>query len=154
VKRISQPTSLFMLLLSLLLGANAFAALGEQATTIVADSGKLSAKQKNADVFSKYSVQELTSDANTIKEFVDNNGVIFAIAWRGIDNPDLSVILGSYYAAYKLDEAAKPKVHGRHEFQIKRENLVVQKWGNMRSLRGRAYDPSLIPAGVSINEIK
>jgi hypothetical protein len=154
VKSILHPASRFILFLSLIIGTNALAALGEQATTIIADSGKLSAKQKNANVFSSYSVQELTSDANTIKEFVDHNGIIFAISWRGIDNPDLSIILGSYYAGYKADEAAKPKVNGRHEFEIKRENLVVQKWGNMRSLRGRAYDPSLIPAGVSVNELQ
>ena len=96
----------------------------------------------------------LTSDANTIREFVDNQGVIFAIAWQGLDPPDLSVILGSYYSGYQAADKATPKKHGRRNRSVKRENLIVETWGAMRTLHGRAYDPSLIPAGVSLNEIK
>jgi len=37
---------------------------------------------------------------------------------------------------------------------VRTDRVVVEKWGNMRNLQGRAYAPALIPPGVSIDEIK
>jgi hypothetical protein len=131
-----------------------FAGLGDHAESISTDQRMLSAKRSNADVYRKYSIQEMESDSSTVKEYVDSSGVIFAITWQGLDHPDLDVVLGSYYEGYQADAKAQPRVHGKRFQSVKHENLVVQKWGRMRNFRGRAYDPSLIPSGVSLNEIK
>jgi len=31
---------------------------------------------------------------------------------------------------------------------------VVETWGHMRAMRGRAYVPALVPAGVALDEIR
>lgn len=141
-------------LLVLLLSAQAFATLGERVETLSSDQRALSAKRINADVFKKYSVQELASDSTHIKEYVDNSGFVFAVTWSGLDHPDLSVLLGSYFKAYETEEKSQVRRHGIRHQRLTAENLVVQKWGRMRQLQGRAYDPALLPSGVSIDEIQ
>ena len=42
---------------------------------------------------------------------------------------------------------------GRHFRAVRGQRVVVERWGHMRSLHGRAYDPALFPAGVKIDEI-
>ena len=34
------------------------------------------------------------------------------------------------------------------------DRVVVEKWGHMRNLQGRAYAPALLPPGVSSDEIR
>jgi hypothetical protein len=43
---------------------------------------------------------------------------------------------------------------GRRHVTVKTDGVVVEKWGHMRNLQGRAYAPALIPQGVSVDEIK
>ena len=47
-----------------------------------------------------------------------------------------------------------PREPGRRNQKVETNRIVVEKWGHMRNLQGRAYVPALIPAGVSIDEIK
>ena len=133
---------------------SSYAGLGDHSETIARDAHALKANRNNADVFRQYSIQEMDSDATHIKEYISNDGVIFAITWKGLDHPDLSVLLGKYSATYEKGLKEKPRKLGRRHQKVEKENLVVQKWGRMRNLQGRAYDPSLIPAGVTIDEIK
>jgi hypothetical protein len=44
--------------------------------------------------------------------------------------------------------------HGRRSRSIRTDRVVVEHGGHMRSLTGRAYDPSLVPSGVSPEEIQ
>ena len=132
----------------------AFAGLGDPAESVHLDKKNLSSKLVNSDIYPAYSTQNLESDSSTIKEYINKDGIIFAITWQGLDHPDLSVLLGSHYENYKTLVKLEPPQAGRRHHSVKRENLVVQKWGNMRNLRGRAYDPLLLPPGVALDEIK
>jgi hypothetical protein len=134
--------------------STSLAGLGDRAESISTDSSRMVARRMNADVFRKYSVQTLETDATTLKEYVNSEGLIFAVTWQGLDHPDLSVILGSYYPGYQKADAETPAHRGLRQRNLQKENLVVQKWGQMRNLQGRAYDPSLLPSGVTLNEIK
>jgi len=42
----------------------------------------------------------------------------------------------------------------RRHFVVRTDRVVVEKWGHVRNLQGRAYPPALIPLGVSVDEIK
>ena len=139
---------------SLLCSLSSHAGLGDRSETISRDEHALKASRMNADVFKKYSIQEMTSDSTDIKEYVSNDGVIFAVTWKGLDHPDLSVLLGKYASTYDKGLKEKRRSLGKRHQKVEKENLVVQKWGHMRNLQGRAYDPSLIPAGVSIDDLK
>jgi hypothetical protein len=130
------------------------AALGETIDSIASDETALAAKRASQTDRNGYTVQELRSDAVTLREYVAPTGIIFAIAWNGLIHPDLTPLLGSYAGEYRTALRHSPREPGRRNHKVETNQIVVEKWGHMRNLEGRAYVPSLIPAGVSIDEIK
>ena len=132
----------------------AHAVLGGSADTITADRKALQAVQRATTSHKGYTVEEVVSDATAVREYVSSSGVVFGIAWNGYVHPDLTQLLGSYWNAYSAARQKATRKFGRKRQQIATDSVVVEKWGHMRNLRGRAYVPSLVPAGVSIDEIK
>jgi hypothetical protein len=130
------------------------AALGESADSVKADRHAFSAQPGAIKVHNGYTVHEIVSDAVSIREYVSPSGVVFAIAWNGLIHPDLTPLLGTYAAEYQKVLQRSPHTPGRRFRQIKTNRIVVEKWGHMRNLQGRAYAVDLIPQGVTINEIK
>lgn len=131
------------------------ATLGGSADSIESDRQALSAVQRPVTVRNGYTVQEVESDATAVREYVSPAGVVFAIAWHGRVHPDLSQLLGSYEGEYREALSQVPRQKGnRRSLQVKTPRIVVEKWGHMRDQRGRAYVPSLVPSGVSVDEIR
>src|SRR6266540_2269840 len=85
-------------------------------------------------------------------EFVGPSGVVFAVAWGGVSRPDLSVLLGSYAAPYRRAVAQSGPTRRRSR-RVQSGGAVVETWGHMRALHGRAWVPALIPPGVTLDEI-
>jgi len=132
----------------------ALATLGEPAASVESDRKALSAGPRVTTARTAYTVQEVVSDANTVREYISPAGIVFAIAWNGLTHPDLAPLLGSYAGDYQGALRQTPHRPGRRHMQIKANRVVVEKWGHMRNLQGRAYAPALIPSGVSVDEIK
>lgn len=130
------------------------AALGEAADSVTIDRKALSAVQGATTFPRSYKVQEIVSDSTTIREYISPNDIVFAVAWNGLTNPDLTQLLGSYADEYNQALQKAPRKHGRRFNRIKTNRLVVEKWGHMRNLQGRAYVPDLIPPGVNVDDIK
>ena len=100
-----------------------------------------------------YTVEQISTPAGvTVNEYLSPNGTVFAVSWRGPRPPDLSQLLGSYFAEYQT-AAASAHAQRRPSF-IQSENLVVETGGHMRDLRGRAYVPALLPPGLSADDIQ
>ncbi len=68
--------------------------------------------------------------------------------------PDLSLFLGAYFNAYKL-ETDHARVLGKRGSPVSviSTKLVVRSTGRMRSFAGYAYAPELVPPGVNINDV-
>jgi hypothetical protein len=132
----------------------AHATLGEPADSIEADRNALSAIRHVAVVRKDYTVQEVGADSTVVREYVSPSGVVFGIAWNGLVHPDLTQLLGSYAGEYQEALQQTPRKPGRRRLQVKTDRVVVEKWGHMRNLQGRAYAPALVPPGVSVDEIK
>ncbi len=130
------------------------AVLGESVNSVASDQTALAAKRVSRTVRTGYTVQEIRSDSVTLREYVAPNGIIFAIAWNGLIHPDLTPLLGSYAGEYRTARQQVPRQPGSRHRKVETDQIVVEKWGQMRNLQGRAYVPSLIPSGVSIDEIK
>jgi len=153
-------TRLFALLLGLILSfifivnQQSEATLGGSADTVESDGKALFAVKGLTRTYNRYTVHELDSSSTAVREYVSPSGIVFGIAWKGMVHPDLAQLLGSYADEYQ--EALKHTSHlpGRRRLQVKAERVVVEKWGHMRNLQGRAYDPNLIPSGVSVDEIR
>lgn len=133
----------------------ASATLGQPASSIEKDMNSLAAIRKKAIVHSLYRMQEIGSDFTHIREYSSSStGIVFGIAWDGPTPPNLTQLLGSYSSEYEEALKNTPKIRGRRNQMIKTDSVVVEHWGHMRNLQGRAYDPRLIPEGVAVSEIK
>lgn len=130
------------------------ATLGEYADSISSDEKVLSAMQRSTTALNGYTVHEIYSASTVVREYVSTSGVVFGIAWQGLIHPDLSQLLGLYSGEYQEALLQTRRIKGRRSLQVKTNSVVVEKWGHMRNLQGRAYVPSLIPPGVSVDEIK
>ncbi len=143
-----------LFVLSLMVCRTVQATLGEPAESVVSDRKALSAVQGAAIVHGGYTIQEVKSDAVSVREYISPSGIVFGIAWNGLIHPDLTPLLGSYAGEYEEALKQTPRKRGRRFSEVRGARIVVEKWGHMRNLQGRAYAPALMPPGVSVNEIK
>lgn len=132
----------------------AYATLGERFDSIARDRKALSARSRAMTTHSRYTVQEVANNAVVVREYLNPSGIVFGVAWNGVVQPDLTVLLGSYAADYQQSKQQHPRKHGQRRSQVKGSRVVVETWGQMRNLQGRAYDPALIPEGVTAHDIK
>jgi len=130
------------------------ATLGESVDSIESDRAALSATRGTATAQDGYTVHEVNYDSTTVREYVSSSGIVFAIAWNGLVRPDLTQLLGSYAGEYQKALEQTAREPGRRRLRVKTDKVVVEHWGHMRNLQGRAYVPALIPPGVSTNEIR
>lgn len=132
---------------------NIYAALGGNLDSVAKDHKSLRATRRTATSLTKYSVHEITTDVSTVREYMSPAGVVFAIAWDGSAHPDLTILLGPYKSEYQQALQNNSSRKGMRHSQIKSDRIVVEKWGHMRNMKGRAYIPVLMPSGVTIDEI-
>jgi Protein of unknown function (DUF2844) len=156
----SAGRSLALCLAAALLGSmvagtrNARATLGEPADSTGADRKALSAVRGPTTSGAGYTVQEMRTDAYTVREYVSPSGIVFGIAWNGLAYPDLTPLLGSFAGTYEDALRRTDRAPGRRRLAVRAGRVVVEKWGHMRNLQGRAYVPDLIPEGVTVDEIR
>ncbi len=133
---------------------SAQATLGEREDSVASDEGTLSGKRVSATVANSFRVKQIDADSVSVREYISPTGVVFAITWRGLIHPDLIPLLGTYAKEYESALQRAARRPGRRRLHVETNRVVVEKWGQMRNLQGRAYIPALIPAGVTIDEIK
>jgi hypothetical protein len=103
-----------------------------------------------------YTVHEIKAPTGTVvKEYVSPAGRVFGVSWRGPFIPDMQQLLGDYFEQYSAAAKAQREGHvGRQPLNIQEPGLVIQTAGHMRAYSGRAYDPGLLPAGVTPNDVR
>jgi hypothetical protein len=143
---------------TLLLQAPAAAFLGGDARSVSADRDVFHAQLRSTPM-QQYDLHEISISAGTVvHEYATPQGTVFAVTWQGPLPPDLRQLLGSYYAQYHSAVAAQAQARARagmhRQLSIAATDLVVQSIGRMRGFRGKAYVPSLLPAGVSIADLQ
>ncbi len=144
----------FAFLSTVLMAHRAEAVLGGSADSVESDRKFFSAKNKNTTSHPGYTVEQLDLSGTAIREYISPSGIVFGIAWNGIIHPNLNQLLGSYAEQYQDVLKKTPRIRGRRRIQIKASQVIVEKWGHMRDLQGRAYVPDLIPPRVTADEIK
>jgi hypothetical protein len=153
MKATTISTLLLLLAPFLVFPWQARATLGEGSDSVTRDSRALAATKKAPTSRAGYSIQEVSSDATTVREYLNPSGVVFAVAWRGFVHPDLDTLLGSYASEYGSAKRQTPRTYGLKRSKVETGRVIVETWGHMRDLRGRAYLPALLPKGVSVDEI-
>lgn len=132
-----------------------WAALGQAKASIEKDRAAMDG-QVQSTLAQGYSVETITVVGMSIKEYVSSDGTIFAVAWSGIGAPNLRLLLGIYFDEYldALTELQNKKPHLRRPMMLKTTNLVVEQGGYARTIWGRAFIPSRLPAMVSPKDIQ
>ena len=150
---------------ALLLGVALMIGVGEAAATLgqppavpgiaaasLAPAARALATKPGAHVglYTQHTV--LLENGTTVHEYATPAGQVFAVVWRGPVLPDLSALLGGYFAGFKA-EAERARSMGQRgaPVHLASDKLVVRSTGRMRGFFGYAYAPDLVPAGLNIH---
>jgi len=131
------------------------ASLGGDATSVQEDQAKMQASLRSSGGNS-YTVHEMQTPAGVaVREYVSPAGKVFAVTWQGPFHPDLRQILGTYFDQYVQAVQAQQAQHRGHgPVLIQQAGFVVQITGHFRAVRGSAYVPQMMPAGVRAEELR
>ena len=138
----------FVVLLMLLMGSvPAWAVLGEDVSTVNSDVQVLRGQHVMVAKVGYNLHQISTSDGSVVNEFVSPAGTVFGISWQGHYMPNLQQLLGTHMA--DLQQGQRTRVVPHRAVTIQGDNFVFSSFGHMRSFRGRAYVPGLVPANLT-----
>ncbi len=151
--------SLFIITVILFLSIVSQAKLGEAESTIQSDlveqQFEKSEKTLASDSGPSFLVHTLTRKHSHIREYLNQDGKIFAVVWSGQVHPDLNKLLGSYYAEFHKE--AK-RLHVRRRGQgpeiTQTPQVLVHRSGHMRSVVGKAICLSLVPKNFDLSNLK
>jgi hypothetical protein len=146
--------SRLILIASFLASGSAFAALGDHEQVVSSDAIKLKSSQHLIQKQAHFTIHELETPIAQIREFVDSNGQVFAVSWRGIRRPDLSVLLGSFYEEYNNIDSRRPRMITRAPVNIQTSRILVRKGGHMRDIKGLAVISDQLPSGVRMEDLQ
>ena len=150
--------------LVLALSAPAFAALGDNAASVLTDQARMKGTLRSVDNHT-YVMHEITGSSGAkVREYVSPAGLVFGIAWEGQFPPNLQDLLGPYYQQAQQAEAQKKAADEQSEQRVPRRRggaavvetpgLVFVQAGHPRSFHGMAYVPQLIPQGMLPGDIR
>jgi hypothetical protein len=139
--------------LSLMPHSTAYAVIGAKEPSIDSDVQRVHGTRTMRH-FEHYRVHEIADPARTVREYVAENGTIFAVTWRGVGQPDLGQLFGNYYQEYLDAEKTTSTPAGRMPKKIQSSHMVVQKFGRMGDVQGKAYIPSLLPDGFNLKSLQ
>ncbi len=131
------------------------ASLGGDLTSVHDDQMKMQGtlQTTNNDSYTIHEIQALSGVV--VREYVSPSGNVFGVAWQGRSHPDLHQVLGAYYDQFvQAVQAQRAQRHGHGPLLIQQPGLVVQMGGHMGALRGMAYIPQGLPAGIRAEAIR
>jgi hypothetical protein len=144
---------MFVLAFAGLLSAHtADAALGGSVDSVARDRDML----QGSDIVTptvNYDLHEIrAASGTTVREYISRQGTVFAVAWEGPSNPNLQQLLGESYASYQTLGHAHRGSH--HLLTIDTPNLVASVLRLQRSSIGHVHVPPLLPAGVTVADLR
>lgn len=134
--------------------APAFAALGGDEDSVHTDTTRLRGQMLSTAMIQYTRHDIATGPDSAIHEYLSRSGKVFAVTWKGPLPPDLSQLFGSYFDSYRTAVIAQSHPGGHHQVHVVQPDLVVQSLGRLRAFMGKAYVPSLVPAGVDVTELQ
>jgi hypothetical protein len=84
-----------------------------------------------------------------VREYIAPGGRVFAVSWSGPRIPDLRELLGGYFS----ELSRRGPGLGHHHARVTGADVVIQSSGHARFFAGRAWVPSLVPAGTEIGAL-
>lgn len=149
--------SIVSLAACLLLGfaAPGHAVLGGNEVDIPAEAAATQMQMRSPDLSAgRYRLHEMRDGAarTQVRQYSRADGRVFGVAWDGAVKPDLSRVLGPYYARYINAVQAAGRARGTR--RIVSPDFMIVVSGHMRHITGAAWLPGLTPADVDPAEIR
>jgi hypothetical protein len=92
--------------------------------------------------------ERASGDGGVIREYVSADGVVFAVSWNTRFKPRLNELLGRYHEGYAAAASEALKRPGiQRQSVLRAQDLVVRSTSHLNVFSGRAFVPSLVPAG-------
>jgi len=129
-------------LVLVLVAASAHATLGGDLASVEANQQHLGATRRvHKLAWGERHELVLSSPSGLIvQQYLTPSGTVYAVAWSGPRLPDLRELLGPWFARLRTGR-------GHHSLQLREPDLIVRSGGHRGSWSGRAWIPSLVPAG-------
>jgi len=138
----------------LLAAVPASAGLGGDVEAVRADAAEFVGTLESA-YGADYLIEQIsTGSGMRIREFLNRDGIVFAVSWSGPAVPELQRLLGVHFPAYLAALAALDRPGLHRSLRVVTPDLVVEAGGHLRAYQGRAYLPALIPAGVAAADLR
>lgn len=154
VRALRQAASLLILGVAAVCGGQARAALGGDSASVLDDAGELHGVVERS-VSQQFEIHQIVTDNGMqVREFLNRNGVVFAVSWAGPALPNLQRLLGSQFSVYAAALSAREHLGLHRSVRVATSGLVVESDGQMRSYVGRAYLPAMIPDNVSMADLR
>jgi hypothetical protein len=129
-----------------LVGHPALAALGEPVESIERDAQRLVAVTHTVESLKTCDRHVMTmADGSYVREYVNDDGTVFAISWRGSVLPDLRILLGNHFDTYT--SSIEQHRSGRHQVNVVSGRFVLHSMRLPRGFSGVAQLTDLLPAG-------
>jgi len=132
------------------------AALGGSMSSVEQDRAHMSASLLTT-TSATHSVHSLTlANGDLVREFMNPDGSVFAVAWKGPSRPDLRQLLGDRFAVLQADNTGGVHRggHGRVPMTVNRSDFVLRAGGHSGAFWGLAYLPGQTPAAFSAKELR
>ncbi len=135
------------------LASPASASLGGDTASVSADSVQLRGQLVSTSML-QYDRHDITTGPDAVvHEYLSRAGKIFAVSWQGPLPPDLRQLFGSYFEPFRSAAVAQSRPGGHRHMSVVQSDFVVESRGHLRAFQGKAYVPSLVPAGVSVADL-
>ena len=130
----------------------AWAALGENVSSVELDAHALGGQHLTIAKAGFELHQINLQDGTVVNEFVSPAGTVFGVSWQGHFVPNLHQLLGTYIS--NLQEGRRTRIAPRRAVTIQGDNFVFSSMGHLRSFRGRAYVPGLLPSNLAAEVVQ
>jgi hypothetical protein len=153
-RTVTRALLLFIVGTGSLWAESAHASLGGDAVSVASDADELHGVVQ-ASSLAHFEIQQIVTDNGMqVREFLNRDGIVFAVSWNGPVVPDLQQLLGTQFAAYSAALAARDHLGLRRAVRVATSDLIVESDGHLRACVGRAYLPAMIPAGVPAGDLR
>lgn len=99
-------------------------------------------------------VSDTLPNGSVVTQYANSQQVVFAVHWQGRVLPDLAVLLGSYFPAFKAQASSSRATRSvGAPLHLASASLVVQSIGRMGNFSGFAYAPALVPPGLDMRHV-
>jgi hypothetical protein len=128
------------------------AALGDDVSAVAADQARLGATLR-VHRRATYAIHELCAAAGAkLREFVNDEGKVFAVAWSGGFRPNLRDVMGAHYDRFIASRRGRRVARGIARIEL--PGMVVVMGGYLRTFFGHAVLTDLLPKGVAVEDLR